>query len=100
MFHTGELVWNGKALPLIVDHVDGNRNNNRSDNLRLLCPNCDAQSDTRGGKNARRIQNQTETGYEVAHRDGRRDANVFPKGLVATASLHPGTATSSTDDDA
>ncbi len=29
-------------VPLEVDHVDGNSNNNHCDNLRLLCPNCHA----------------------------------------------------------
>jgi len=39
-------MWNGKAIPLEVDHVDGNYLNNKLDNLRLLCPNCHAQTST------------------------------------------------------
>jgi hypothetical protein len=27
-------------VPLEIDHIDGNSNNNQEDNLRLLCPNC------------------------------------------------------------
>ena len=32
--------WLGGPIPLELDHVDGNRQNNHLDNLRLLCPNC------------------------------------------------------------
>jgi len=35
--------WNGKALSLELEHVDGNRNNNKRDNLKWLCPNCHSQ---------------------------------------------------------
>lgn len=29
-----------KAVPLEIDHIDGDANNNNEMNLRLLCPNC------------------------------------------------------------
>lgn len=43
--------WMGKPLILELDHVDGNRNNNKRENLRLLCPNCHSQTDTWRGRN-------------------------------------------------
>lgn len=44
-------IWNDKPLVLIVDHIDGNASNNRRDNLRCICPNCDSQLDTYKSKN-------------------------------------------------
>jgi hypothetical protein len=38
--------WNGKKLPLHIDHTDGDRSNNEPDNVRLICPNCHSQCDT------------------------------------------------------
>ena len=46
-----EGIWNDKPLRLWVDHIDGNPNNNNPDNFRLVCPNCESQSDTFAGRN-------------------------------------------------
>lgn len=43
--------WNGLPAPLELDHVDGDHYNNELSNLRILCPNCHAQTDTNAGKN-------------------------------------------------
>jgi hypothetical protein len=44
-------VWNGVALSLVLDHIDGDASNNRRDNLRLVCPNCDSQLPTFKSRN-------------------------------------------------
>lgn len=43
--------WNGKKLVFILDHIDGHASNNKRDNLRCVCPNCDSQLDTYKSKN-------------------------------------------------
>ncbi len=45
--------WNGKPLTLQIDHVNGEKHDNRPENLRFLCPNCHSQTGTFGAKNIR-----------------------------------------------
>lgn len=43
--------WNGKDIPLELHHNDGNRFNNKLKNLKILCPNCHAQTPNYSGRN-------------------------------------------------
>ena len=42
--------WQGLALRLHVDHIDGDHHNNLESNLRFLCPNCHSQTENFSGK--------------------------------------------------
>jgi 5-methylcytosine-specific restriction endonuclease McrA len=44
--------WNGQKIPLELDHMDGHPEHSSKENLRLICPNCHAQTSTYRGKNA------------------------------------------------
>ena len=53
--------WQGKKMSLILDHINGTYNDNRIENLRLVCPNCNATLDTHGGKNTKKARSKRDT---------------------------------------
>jgi hypothetical protein len=53
----GEL-WRGRVMGLILDHINGVSNDNRIENLRIVCPNCAATLETHCGKKLRLSQRE------------------------------------------
>ena len=53
-YKCGLVEWNNQKIPLELEHINGVNNDNRLENLTLLCPNCHAQTSTYRGKNKKR----------------------------------------------
>ena len=50
----GTTEWRGEPLAMALHHVNGDPNDNRPENLRLLCPNCHSQTPNFAGRNRNR----------------------------------------------
>lgn len=48
--------WNNQPLVLTLDHINGISNDNRLENLRMLCPNCHSQTSSFAGRNVKRTR--------------------------------------------
>ena len=61
---------------MIIENRKGNSNENETYNLRYLCPNCNSQLLTTGGKNIGRVVNESKRGYEVKNIIDKTDKYV------------------------
>ena len=76
-FSNKPLVWNGMKIVLILDHKNGNNCDNRVINLRYLCPNCNSQQITHGGKNKGRVIRRSEIATSIKNFNGGIDVIVY-----------------------
>ncbi len=67
--------WNNKPIILELDHINGDRFDNRLKNLRILCPNCHSQTPTFRGRNGdvdkKRTNNCTDCNCKILKRSTR-----------------------------
>lgn len=57
--------WNGMPLKLQLDHINGDHNDNRLENLRIICPNCHTQTETFGNKRTKPHNHCIDCGKEI-----------------------------------
>lgn len=55
----GEVNPYTNRVPLQIHHIDGNCQNNREENLQLLCPNCHALTENFGSRNKNATEGRT-----------------------------------------
>lgn len=63
----GEL-WKGKQMSLILDHINGVNNDNRLENLKIVCPNCAATLLTHAGRNIKSKKQKCECGNVMTYK--------------------------------
>lgn len=72
--------WNGEKLSLHLDHINGDKHDNRIENLRLLCPNCHSQTETYAGKKNKKDSRCKVCGKSISAasvREGRTCSECF-----------------------
>ena len=48
-------IWRDSKISLILDHINGVNDDHRIENLRIVCPNCNATLPTHCGKNRKKL---------------------------------------------
>ena len=71
--------WNGVPIALELHHINGDRTDNRLENLQILCPNCHAQTEHYRGKNQERYEKKefkTDIELKQLHDEEKERRNI------------------------
>ncbi len=63
----GEM-WHGNHMSLIIDHINGVSNDNRIENLRIICPNCSVTLHTHAGRNIKSKKPRCDCGNAITYK--------------------------------
>lgn len=85
-FYQSPMRWNGKLLEPILDHKYGVNGDNRPENLQLLCPNCNSQQPTHGGRNRDKVRQST-GGFAKTRNEGGWDYEMPLEPLAISIEL-------------
>lgn len=73
--------WLNGSVPLELHHINGDRHDNRLENIRLLCPNCHALTDNHAGKGhknlERKLKSKEVTDFLNESEDNKRFISVL-----------------------
>jgi HNH endonuclease len=64
--------WNGEKMSLILDHINGVYNDNIIENLRIVCPNCNATLPTHCSKNIKEIEEKKEKEEKIREKHNHK----------------------------
>lgn len=68
----GTSKWNNKTLSLEINHINGITSDNRLENLRFLCPNCNSQITTLGSP-----KQKTNQKYVIQYDENKNEIRRF-----------------------
>ena len=57
--------WNGQKLTLQLHHINGDHNDNRLENLQILCPNCHSLTENYGNKLNKEVKTCPDCGRPI-----------------------------------